>query len=98
MRTSDFDYTLPPESIAQTPVEPRDASRLLILHRETGTLEHVHFRDIGSFLHPADLLVINRTRVIPARLFARKSTGGRVEVLLLRREEIGRASCRERVY
>ncbi len=87
MKTSDFDYTLPPESIAQTPVEPRDASRLLILHRETGGLEHAIFRDIGGFLHPADLLVINRTRVIPARLFARKSTGGRVEVLLLRRED-----------
>jgi S-adenosylmethionine:tRNA ribosyltransferase-isomerase len=93
MRTSDFDYTLPPESIAQTPVEPRDSSRLLVLKRETGTLEHAFFRDIGKYLKPADLLVVNRTRVIPARLFARKSTGGRVEVLLLRREDLLTWEC-----
>jgi S-adenosylmethionine:tRNA ribosyltransferase-isomerase len=88
MKTSDFDYNLPPESIAQTPLEPRDSSRLLVLGRDTGTLEHVIFRDLGRFLHPSDLLVVNRTRVIPARLFARKPTGGRVEVLLLRREDL----------
>ena len=86
MRTSDFDYTLPPEYIAQTPTEPRDSSRLLVLKRETGAIGHHVFREIGQFLHPNDLLVINRTRVIPARLFARKLTGGRIEVLLLRRE------------
>jgi len=93
MKTSDFDYTLPPESIAQTPIEPRDSSRLLVLHRDTGALEHAIFRDIGKFLHPVDLLVINRTRVIPARLFARKPTGGRVEVLLLRREDLLTWEC-----
>jgi S-adenosylmethionine:tRNA ribosyltransferase-isomerase len=88
MKTADFDYHLPPESIAQTPVEPRDASRLLVLKTDTGKLEHAIFRDIGLFLNPGDLLVINRTRVIPARIFARKSTGGRVEILLLRREDL----------
>ena len=93
MKTSDFDYTLPSESIAQTPVEPRDSSRLLVLHRDTGALEHAIFRDIGKYLNPGDLLVINRTRVIPARIFARKPTGGRVEVLLLRREDLLTWEC-----
>jgi S-adenosylmethionine:tRNA ribosyltransferase-isomerase len=93
MKTSDFDYILPPESIAQTPIEPRDSSRLLVLHRDTGVLEHRIFREIGQFLHPGDLLVVNRTRVIPARIFARKSTGGRVEVLLLRREDLLTWEC-----
>ncbi len=88
MKTSDFNYNLPPDFIAQTPVEPRDSSRLLVLNRSAGTLEHSIFRDIGKYLHPGDLLVINRTRVIPARLYARKPTGGRVEVLLLRREDL----------
>jgi S-adenosylmethionine:tRNA ribosyltransferase-isomerase len=86
MKTADFDYTLPPEGIAQTPVEPRDASRLLVLQRKTGEIIHSHFREIGRFLRPGDRLVINETRVIPARLFARKiPTGGRVEILLLRK-------------
>ena len=93
MKTSDFDYTLPPESIAQTPIEPRDASRLLVLHRDTGALEHAFFRDIGRYIRSADLLVVNRTRVIPARLFARKPTGGCVEVLLLRREDLLTWEC-----
>ncbi|KAF0108225.1 MAG: S-adenosylmethionine:tRNA ribosyltransferase-isomerase [Anaerolineaceae bacterium] len=88
MKTSDFDYHLPPAFIAQTPIEPRDSSRLLILKRDTGTLEHSIFRDIGEYLHPGDLLVVNQTRVIPARIFARKPTGGRVELLLLRREDL----------
>jgi S-adenosylmethionine:tRNA ribosyltransferase-isomerase len=87
MQTSDFDYPLPDSSIAQTPVEPRDSSRLLVLHRDTGTLEHRIFREIGEYLRPGDLLVLNRTRVIPARLYARKPTGGRVELLLLRRQD-----------
>jgi S-adenosylmethionine:tRNA ribosyltransferase-isomerase len=85
MRTSDFDYHLPPDQIAQTPAEPRDASRLLVLHRDTGALEHRIFRDIGAYLRPGDLLVANESRVIPARLFGEKVlTGGRVEALLLR--------------
>ncbi|HEY9153408.1 MAG TPA: tRNA preQ1(34) S-adenosylmethionine ribosyltransferase-isomerase QueA [Anaerolineales bacterium] len=86
-KTSDFDYSLPESSIAQTPLEPRDSSRLLVLHRNTGNLERKIFREIGEYLHPNDLLVLNQTRVIPARIYARKSTGGRVELLLLRRED-----------
>ncbi len=87
MRTSDFDYDLPPERIAQTPVEPRHASRLLVLDRARDELEHSTFWEIDRYLHPGDLLVINETRVIPARIFARKPTGGKVELLLLRRED-----------
>jgi S-adenosylmethionine:tRNA ribosyltransferase-isomerase len=93
MKTSDFDYNLPPEYIAQIPVEPRDSSRLLVLHRDRGALEHRVFSEIGQYLHPGDLLVVNRTRVIPARIFARKPTGGRVEVLLLRREDVLSWEC-----
>ena len=88
MNTSDFDYHLPEASIAQTPLEPRDSSRLLVLHRDTGQLDHRIFRDIGQFLRPNDLLVLNQTRVIPARIYARKPTGGRVELLLLRRRDL----------
>ncbi|MBC8335221.1 MAG: tRNA preQ1(34) S-adenosylmethionine ribosyltransferase-isomerase QueA [Anaerolineales bacterium] len=87
MKTSDFNYVLPQEMIAQTPAEPRDSSRLLALHRENGGIEHLNFRDIGRFLNPGDLLVINQTRVIPARIYARKESGGKVELLLLRQEE-----------
>jgi S-adenosylmethionine:tRNA ribosyltransferase-isomerase len=87
MKTSDFDYHLPPEQVAQTPVEPRDASRLLVLNRADGSIEHRRFRDIGDYLHPGDVLVFNQTRVIPARLHGKKvPTGGHVEFLLLRRE------------
>jgi S-adenosylmethionine:tRNA ribosyltransferase-isomerase len=87
MQTSDFDYNLPADSIAQTPVEPRDASRLLILHRASGELEHRVFHDLVEILRPDDLLILNRTRVIPARIFAKKETGGQVEILLLRRRD-----------
>jgi S-adenosylmethionine:tRNA ribosyltransferase-isomerase len=88
MQTSDFDYDLPPQFIAQTPIEPRDASRLLILNRSDSILTHSIFNQIGQWLKPNDLLVVNQTRVIPARLFARKLPGGgRVELLLLRRIE-----------
>lgn len=87
MKTSDFDYHLPQSSIAQTPVEPRDSSRLLVLHRDTGAVEHKVFREIGDCLHRGDLLMLNQTRVIPARIYARKFTGGRVELLLLRRRD-----------
>jgi len=92
MKVSDFDYDLPPELIAQRPVEPRDASRLLVLDRATGSIAHHHFRDLPDLLRPGDVLVANDTRVIPARLFARKPTGGRVEILLLAAEgEVWRA-------
>jgi S-adenosylmethionine:tRNA ribosyltransferase-isomerase len=87
VRTSDFDYDLPSELIAQTPAEPRDASRLLVVHRASGRIEHRIFHDIGEYLQPGDLLVLNDTRVIPARLLGRKAgTGGKVELLLLRRQ------------
>ncbi len=87
MKTSDFDYDLPPEYIAQTPIEPRDAARLLVLHRASGRIEHRIFREIGDYLQAGDLLVLNQTRVLLARLFARKPSGGRVEVLLLRQRD-----------
>jgi len=87
MKTSDFDYELPEELIAQTPVEPRDHSRLLVYHRKDGSVEHKHFYDIIDYLNPGDALVINETRVIPARLLGvKEDTGVPVEVLLLRRQ------------
>jgi S-adenosylmethionine:tRNA ribosyltransferase-isomerase len=86
LKTADFDYDLPPERIAQTPVEPRDSSRLLVLDRQSGSITHKVFHEIGAYLRPGDVLVANQTRVIPARLYARKvPTGGKVEVLLLNR-------------
>ena len=86
MKTADFDYVLPEELIAQTPVEPRDHTRLLVVHRGSGELEHKHFYDILDYLHEGDALVINETKVIPARLLGvKEETGVPVEVLLLRR-------------
>ena len=87
MKTSDFNYHLPESSIAQTPAEPRDSSRLFILHRDSDDVEHRIFRDLSLILRLNDLLILNRTRVIPARIFAKKETGGRVEILLLRRRD-----------
>ncbi len=87
---TDFDYRLPPERIAQTPMEPRDHARMLVLHRDTGQMEHRHVYDIVDYLRPGDLLVLNDTRVIPARLLGHKETGGRAEVFLLRELEGGR--------
>ncbi len=84
MRIRDFSYDLPPERIAQHPAEPRDASRLLVVRRR-GALEDRVFRDLPRCLEPGDLLVVNDTRVLPARLLGRKPTGGRAEVLLLGR-------------
>lgn len=85
MNTSDFDYDLPPASIAQRPAEPRDSSRLMVMRREPAPLEHRVFHQLPSLLEAGDLLVLNETRVIPARLPARKVTGGRAEILLLKR-------------
>ena len=85
MKTSLFNYELPSELIAQTPVEPRDASRLMVIHRNTGLIEHRFFHEIGSYLYDGDLLVGNNSRVIPARLFGRKLTGGQCEILLLQK-------------
>jgi S-adenosylmethionine:tRNA ribosyltransferase-isomerase len=88
LHTSDFDYDLPAGYIAQTPLEQRDQSRLLILDRHTGDIRHAIFRDIGNYLRQGDMLVLNETRVIPARLFARKvPSGGKVEILLLRKRD-----------
>ena len=84
MKLSDFMYDLPEERIAQTPVEPRDHSRLMVIHRDTGEIEHRHFYDIVDYLNPGDCLVINETKVIPARLYGERPTGGAVEVLLLK--------------
>src|ERR1700682_4116963 len=90
MRVSDFDYTLPPELIAQEPVEPRDAARLLLLDRCIQATAHRHVRDLPDLLRPGDLLVANRSRVLPARILGRLSGGGRAEFLLLRRHASGR--------
>ena len=84
MNTHDFWYHLPEELIAQTPLEKRDSSRLLSLNRETGAVEHKYFYDIIDFLKPGDCLVMNDSRVLPARLLGHRPTGGAVEVLLLR--------------
>jgi S-adenosylmethionine:tRNA ribosyltransferase-isomerase len=90
MHTSDFDYHLPPELIAQTPLEPRDSSRLLLLDRATGRTQHRRFHDLPDFVRPGDVMVFNQSRVIPARLYGRREdTGGKVELLLLRRESPG---------
>jgi S-adenosylmethionine:tRNA ribosyltransferase-isomerase len=88
LKTSDFNYELPPELIAQTPIEPRDHSRLLVIDRQDKTLKHRHFYDLPAFLLPGDVLVFNNSRVIRARLFGRcTDTGQKIEVLLLRRIE-----------
>ena len=84
MKTSDFWYDLPEELIAQTPLQQRDSSRLLVLGRESGEVSHRHFYDILDYLHPGDCLVLNDSRVLPARLLGHRPTGGAVEVLLLR--------------
>ena len=106
LRTSDFDYDLPADLIAQTPIEPRDSSRLLALHRQRNDrwIEHRTFRDLTEYLRPGDLMVFNRSRVIPARLHGRESrSGAPVEVLLVRRLEpeiwqaLGRPGRRLRV-
>ena len=84
MNIADFTYDLPQELIAQTPIEPRDSSRLLVLHRSGGRIEHRHFRDIGDYLQEGDLLVANQSRVLPARLLGvKQDSGGRAEILLL---------------
>ena len=83
MKTADFDFQLPEELIAQTPLDRRDASRLLTLDKSTGELGHYHFYDLPRFLRPGDCLVLNDSRVLPARLIGRRPTGGSCEVLLL---------------
>jgi S-adenosylmethionine:tRNA ribosyltransferase-isomerase len=88
MKTSDFNYNLPPELIAQHPAEPRDSSRLMVLCRDMGSIEHRRFSDIIDYLHDGDVMIFNNSRVIPARLKGkREGSGGAVEILLLRRRE-----------
>lgn len=94
MRTADFDYPLPQELIAQVPLEPRDGSRLLVMDRAHATLAHRLFHELPTLLRPGDLLVLNDSWVIPARLYGRRAdTGGRVELFLLRREAPGVWQC-----
>ena len=84
LRVDDFDYELPADAIAQAPTEPRDSSRLLVLDRASGSIAHARFADIGRWLHPGDVLVVNDSRVLPARLRATRVGGGAAEVLVLR--------------
>ena len=93
MRVEDFDYQLPEELIAQDPIEPRDASRLLIMDKTTGALRHSVFNQLGQELHPGDMLVINDTKVLPARLFATKESGATIELLLLKQVELNLWQC-----
>ncbi len=84
MRVDEFDYLLPEDLIAQVPLANRDESRLLVLDRSTGSTRHRRFRDVKEYLRPGDVLVVNDTKVIPARMYGRRSTGGKIEVLLLK--------------
>ncbi len=96
MKTKDFDYYLPEELIAQTPLEKRDESRLMCLDKETGELSHHHFYELPDFLNPGDCLILNNSRVLPARLLGQRLPGGGAcEVLLLidRGDKHGSASC-----
>ena len=91
MKTSDYYYDLPQELIAQTPVEPRDSSRLLIYNKANKTIEHKKFYDIIDYLHAGDVLVVNNTKVLPARIYGRKEgSGGKIEFLLLKRLDLTR--------
>lgn len=89
MKTSDFNYYLPEELIAQTPVEPRDASRLMTLDKKTGAVAHHHFYEIIDFLNPGDCLILNDSRVLPARLYGiKEDTGARVEFCFWKTREM----------
>lgn len=88
MKLSDFDYYLPEKLIAQHAVEPRDGSRLLVLHKDTGLIEHKMFRDVINYFSPRDVMVINNTKVLPARLFGHKDTGALIEVVLLKQLDL----------
>lgn len=93
LKTEDFNYYLPEELIAQTPCEPRDSSRLLVYHKAEKTIEHRVFRDVIDYLKKGDVLVINNTKVYPARMFALTENGGKVEILLLKRLSITDWEC-----
>jgi S-adenosylmethionine:tRNA ribosyltransferase-isomerase len=83
-RTADYDFELPPDRIAQQPLDRRDASRLMVVRRESGTIEHRTFADIASLIEPRDVLVVNRTRVLRARLLGTRTSGAPAEILLLK--------------
>ena len=89
MKTDLFNYDLPPELIAQHPAERRELARMLVLHRETGRIEHRQITDITDYLQAPDILVVNNTKVIPARIYGEKVTGGKVELLLLEETSAG---------
>ena len=94
MKTSDFFYDLPPELIAQTPIEPRNTSRLLVMDKQTGELNHTSFNNLSDFLNAGDCLVLNNTRVLPARLFGtREDTGAIVEFVLLKQKGVNLWEC-----
>ncbi|OQY08713.1 MAG: tRNA preQ1(34) S-adenosylmethionine ribosyltransferase-isomerase QueA [Fusobacteriia bacterium 4572_132] len=93
MKLTEYDYNLPEEFIAQEPVSPRDSSKLMVLNKEKETIEHKHFYDIIDYLKKGDLLVMNSTKVIPARLMGRKKTGGFAEIFLLNRIDINNWEC-----
>src|SRR6056297_1843119 len=86
-KITDYDYHLPDEMIAQTPVEPRDECKLMVIDKETGDIEHKIFKDIIDYLNPGDILVVNNTKVIPARIYGQKTTGAKVEILLMEKTE-----------
>ena len=88
LNTKSYFYDLPEELIAQTPAEPRDSSRLLVYHKSSGEIEHKIFRDVLDYLKPGDVLVVNNTRVLPARLYGKKESGAQIEVLLLKRIDL----------
>ena len=96
MKKSDFYFDLPEELIAQTPIERRDASRLMHLDKESGELEHRHFYDLPDYLRPGDCLVLNDSRVLPARLIGARSSGGSIELVLLRDLGENRCECLSR--
>ena len=94
MKVTDFNFDLPEELIAQHPLEKRDSSRLMVLNRETGDIEHKVFHDIIDYLNEGDTLVLNNTRVMPARLIGEKEgTGGKIEFLLLKRIDLPSLCC-----
>ena len=96
MKKSDFDFYLPEELIAQTPLEKRDGSRLLVLDKESGAMDHRHFYDLPEYLRAGDCLVLNNSRVLPARLIGTRPGGGAVELVLLRDLGEGRWECLSR--
>ena len=91
--TKTYYYDLPEELIAQTPQEPRDHSRLLVYHKDSNTIDHKHFYNIIDYLKPGDVLVVNNTRVLPARIYGKKDTGAIIEVLLLKRFDLNTWEC-----